>query len=289
MARYGIAIDTRECMACYNCFMACKDEHCGFDTTVSKSQPHTGQFWIYINEWERGDDSRKVRTATVATPCAHCRDAVCEKAAEKGAVYTRPDGIVIIDPDKSKGQKQIVDACPIGAVFWNEELDIPQKCTMCAHLLDEGYPEPRCVEACPNGALFFGDLDDPESGISKKIASGKVTQLEPLIGIQTNVVHLNIPTVFFAGSVYLRVDETGREETADGAVVTLRKTGDNDEDATVIAKKTNYFGDFEFEDLEKAAQYDIYIEYPGYEKVSLTRKADTDHYLGEFILRPLKM
>jgi Fe-S-cluster-containing dehydrogenase component len=266
--------------------MACKDEHCGFDTTVSKAQPHTGQFWIYINERERGDDSRKVKTASVATPCAHCRDAACEKAAEGGAVYTRPDGIVIIDPEKSKGQKQIADACPIGAVYWNEELGIPQKCTMCAHLIDEGYAEPRCVEACPNGALFFGDLDDPESRISKKIDAGKVTPLEGLEGVRTNVVHLNIPTVFFAGSVYLKADEAGGEETADGAAVTLRKTGDKDVDAAVIAKKTNSFGDFEFEDLEKEALYELRIEYPGYEKVTLTRKADADHYLGEFILKP---
>ena len=44
--KYGIAIDSARCMACYACFMACKDEHCGWDTTVSKAQPHMGQFWM---------------------------------------------------------------------------------------------------------------------------------------------------------------------------------------------------------------------------------------------------
>ena len=165
--KYGIAIDSARCMACYACFMACKDEHCGWDTTVSKAQPHMGQFWMNIKEWERGDNERRIKTATVPTPCSHCDHPACMAAAKDGAVYKREDGIVIIDPVKAKGQRQIVDACPVGAVYWNEEEQIPQKCTMCAHLLDDpDYPgkEPRCVEACPNQALIFGDLDDRRRG-----------------------------------------------------------------------------------------------------------------------------
>ena len=139
--KYGIAIDSSRCMACYACFMACKDEHCGWDTTVSKSQPHMGQFWMNIIEWERGDNERHIKTATVPTPCSHCDNPACVAAAKDGAVYKRADGIVIIDPEKAKGQKQIVEACPVGAVYWNAELEIPQKCTMCAHLLDDpDYP-----------------------------------------------------------------------------------------------------------------------------------------------------
>ena len=208
--KYGIAIDSARCMACYACFMACKDEHCGWDTTVSKAQPHMGQFWMNIKEWERGDNERRIKTATVPTPCSHCDNPACMAAAKDGAVYKREDGIVIIDPVKAKGQKQIVDACPVGAVYWNEEEQIPQKCTMCAHLLDDpDYPgkEPRCVEACPNQALIFGDLDDPNSEISKRIAQGKVTQLECLGNQGSSVVHLNIPSRFLAGTVFLPAEE----------------------------------------------------------------------------------
>ena len=170
--RLGIAIDSSLCMACYNCYMACKDEHCGYASKLSAAQPQMGQFWMDVREWERGDNSRRVKSATVPTPCSHCQDAPCMKAAKDGAVYKRDDGIIIIDPEKAKGQKQIVDACPIGAIYWNEELQLPQKCTMCAELLDDpeylaylGDPklkQPRCVEACPNRALIFGDLDDPQ-------------------------------------------------------------------------------------------------------------------------------
>ena len=276
--KYGIAIDSARCMACYACFMACKDEHCGWNTTVSKAQPHMGQFWMDIREWERGDNERRIKTATVPTPCSHCDNPACMAAAKDGAVYKREDGIVIIDPVKAKGQRQIVDACPVGAVYWNEEEQIPQKCTMCAHLLDDpDYPgkEPRCVEACPNQALIFGDLDDPESDISKYIAANKVTQPEPLEGQETNVVHLNIPTVFLAGTVYLPGDEV-----AIGAKVTLtcRDCG------RVQTMETNYFGDWEFEDLKKNATYDITIELPGYRTVALTATTDQDHYVGQVVL-----
>ena len=62
-----------------------------------------------------------------------------EKAGKPGAVYRRKDGIVIIDHKEAKGMRWLTNACPYGAVFWNEEADLPQKCTFCAHLLDQGF------------------------------------------------------------------------------------------------------------------------------------------------------
>ena len=67
MKKPGIAINSARCMACYACFMACKDEHCGWDTDLSKSQPEMGQYWMNIKEWERGDNERHIKTATVPT------------------------------------------------------------------------------------------------------------------------------------------------------------------------------------------------------------------------------
>lgn len=266
-------------MECYNCYMACKDEHCGFETAVSAPMPHTGRGWIRIEGEERGNDTRKIKKSNVTIPCMHCQDAPCQKAAAGGAVYTRPDGIVIIDPEKAAGQKELVSACPAGAIVWNEDLGLPQKCTMCAHLLDEGYAMPRCVEACPNEALYFGDLDDPNSEVSKMIRKERVTKLKTLSGVETNVTHLNIPTVFLAGSVYLPEDEA-----ADGAKVCLvsKKTG---ETRTV---KTNYFGDWEFEWLEKGESYSVEIGLDGYQKEAFQFVADNNLYVGETILKPAK-
>lgn len=276
MARYGIAVDSARCMACYNCFMACKDEHCGHATAVSAPQPHMGQFWINIKEWERGDDSRRIKTASVQTLCLHCDDPACA-AASDGAVCKRDDGIVIIDPEKAKGKKAIADACPVGAVFWNEELELPQKCTMCAHLLDSGYKEPRCVEACPNQALIFGDLDDPESEVSKKIAANKVTPLKGMEGVKTNVVHLNIPTVFLAGTVYLPDDEV-----AIGARVFMKSAK-----GKRLVTETNYFGDWEFENLPKNKKFSIAIAFPGYKPVDYEAFTDADHYVAATLLEPM--
>lgn len=277
--KYGIAIDSARCMACYACFMACKDEHCGWATPVSAPQPHLGQYWMNIVEWERGDSERRIKTATVPTPCSHCQNPACMAAATDGAVYKRDDGIVIIDPEKAKGQKQIVDACPIGAIYWNEELQLPQKCTMCAHLLDDPeYPgkEPRCVEACPNEALYFGDLDDPDSAISRKIAAGKVTQLEALEGQETNVVHLNVPTAFLAGTVYLPKEE---EEVCIGARVKVTC-----ECGAVYEVETNYFGDWEVEDLPRDKKFTVEITKDGFEPVTIETATGTgtkaDHYVG---------
>ena len=275
MKKPGIVINSARCMACYACFMACKDEHCGWDTALSKAQPEMGQYWMNIVEWERGDNPRHVKTATVPTPCSHCDNPACMAAAKDGAVYQRPDGIVIIDPKKSVGQKQIVDACPQKSVFWNETLQIPQKCTMCAELLDDpNYPgfEPRCVEACPNQALIFGDLADPDDPINKIIAKGKVTPLDG-IGENTNVVHLNIPQTFLAGTVAYPKE---LEEVCIGAKVKV--TG---EDGEVYETETNWAGDWEVEDLPKGKSWKVEISFDGFKPVVYeNERTDVDHYVG---------
>ena len=101
-----------------------------------------------IIERERGSYP-KVKTVYIKVPCMHCDDAPCV-AQHPDKVYKRPDGIVIIDPVKAKGAKEILDSCPYRVIFWNEETDLPQKCTLCAHLLDQGWDEPRCVEDMPH-------------------------------------------------------------------------------------------------------------------------------------------
>ena len=244
--RPGIAVNAARCMACYACFMACKDEHCGWGSALTAPQPRMGQYWMNIVEWERGDSERE-------------------------------DGVVIIDPEKAKGQKQIVEACPIGAIYWNEELQLAQKCTMCAELMDDpDYPgkEPRCVEACPNQALVYGDLDDPESEVSKLIAANKVTPLEGLEGMNTQVVHLNVPSAFLAGTVYMPEEE---EEVCIGADVKITC----EECGCTYETKSNWAGDWEFEDLPKGKSWTVEISYPGYKSVKYTgERTDKDHYVA---------
>ena len=274
MARYGMVIDIYKCCGCYNCFLACRDEYCGNDYPgYSATQPPEGQFWMRVLEKERGKYP-KVKVAYTPIMCMHCENAGCIKAAQDGAVYRRPDGIVIIDPVKAKGQKQIVNACPYRVIEWNEEKQIPQKCTFCAHMIDQGEKEPRCVEVCPTEALIFGDLDDPNSKIAKLIAEGNTEPLHPEYGLKEKVVYTNIPRKFIAGTVVYG----DNDECAEGATVTLSGNGKK------MTTKTNLFGDFEFEGLADSTDYTVKIEAKGYKTKEMTAKTTIDVNLGVIML-----
>ena len=162
MKKWNMIIDVAKCHDCNNCFLACKDEF--YENSFppySVEQPRHGHRWMDILRKERGQYP-KVDVAYVPTPCMHCDDAPCINLSKNDAVYKRDDGIVMIDPEKAKGAKELIDACPYGAIYWNEEKDLPQKCTFCAHLLDDGWKEPRCVQACPTGALSVVHEEDAE-------------------------------------------------------------------------------------------------------------------------------
>ncbi len=274
MATYGMVIDITKCNGCYNCFLSCRDEHCGNDYPPhSLAQPFTGHFWMRIIERERGKYP-KVKVAYTPVPCMQCDNPLCVAASKDGAVYRRPDGIVIIDPEKAVGQKEIVSTCPYRVIYWNEEKNIPQKCTFCAHLLDDGWKEPRCVEACPTGALVFGDIDDPNSEIAKLIASGKVEVLHPEYGLKEKVCYIGLPKRFIAGTVVFG----DKDECAENVNVTL--IGEDGKKTT----KTNNYGDFEFEGLPEEKEYTVKIEHPGYALREFNARTKIDVYLGEIIL-----
>jgi Fe-S-cluster-containing hydrogenase component 2 len=219
-----------------------------------------------------------VKVAYTVVPCMHCENAPCIEASFNKAVYQRPDGIVIIDPEKARGQRQIVDACPYRVIYWNEEKNIPQKCTFCAHVLDQGWKEPRCVEACPTKALVFGDINDPDSEISKIMAAakGKLEVLHPEYGLTPNVKYIGIPRRFIAGEVVLR---DRKDECAVGVKVTLSGKGDADK-----VTKTDNYGDFEFEGLDPDKDYTVSIEHGGYSAKKVKVKTNIDTYLGEILL-----
>jgi Fe-S-cluster-containing dehydrogenase component len=273
MKNYGMLIDIDKCTGCYNCFLACRDEHYGNEyPPISSAQPFKDHFWMQIIERERGKYP-KVKVSFIPKPCMHCDDPPCARPSVNGAVYKRPDGIVIIDPEKSVGQKEIVSSCPHRVIFWNEAKNIPQKCTLCAHLLDKGWKEPRCVEACPTGALVFGDLDDPKSEIAKLWNSAQA--LHPELELKPRVKYLAIPKRFVAGAVLLK----DRDECAENAKVTL--TGRKKKQTV----KTNNFGDFEFEGLGEGEAFTVKVEYPGYAPQSFEVQTKTDVYLGDILLK----
>lgn len=280
MARkYGMVVDVTRCNGCYSCFLSCRDEHCGNDYPgYSAAQPYSGQFWLNIIEKERGQYP-KVKVAYTVIPCMQCEKPSCADVSPDKAVYRRPDGIVVIDPDKARGQKEIVAACPYRVIYWNEEKRLPQKCTFCAHLLDKGWKEPRCVESCPTKALVFGDLNDPGSEISKTIAAakGKLEVLHPEYGLIPNVKYIGLPKRFIAGEVLFR---DRKDECAAGVKVTLFSKGNADK-----VTNTDNYGDFEFEGLDADKKYTVLIEHSGYGARKLKVKTNIDTNLGEILLR----
>jgi len=184
----------------------------------------------------------------------------------------------MIDPEKASGQKQIVTACPYRVIYWNEEKNIPQKCTLCAHLLDQGWKEPRCAEACPTQAMVFGDMDDPNSEISKLIASGKAEVIHPEYKLKEKVSYIGLPKRFIAGAVVFG----DNDECAGKVRVTLTGRKDKRKDKRTVA--TNNFGDFEFEGLEGDQKFSVKVEHPGYTPRSFEVETKADVYLGEIFL-----
>lgn len=161
MKKWHMVVDLEKCVGCYNCLLACKDEHIGNDWS-----PYTGPQakhedpWINPERQERGA-APYTEVCFVTKTCQHCDNPKCAEAAPE-AVKKRPDGIVLLDQARAKGNEALKKACPYGAIQWNEELNTAQKCTMCAHLLDQGWKEPRCVQACPLRALSVVYCEDFE-------------------------------------------------------------------------------------------------------------------------------
>ncbi|MDR3311148.1 MAG: carboxypeptidase regulatory-like domain-containing protein [Oscillospiraceae bacterium] len=245
-------VDVSKCNGCYNCQLACKDEHSGNDwSPYAKPQPETGQFWLRVRDFPQGTVP-KVRIHYVAEMCNHCANAACLAACPNGAVYRREDGLVLIDPAKCVGCGACAVACPYDAVFYNEELKICQKCTGCAHLLDNGFALPRCVDACPTEAISFAE----ESELSGFIVGADVRL--PETGLRPRVYYRNIPGYFVAGTVYDPVEK----EVATGAAVRLTNGG------KTLHAVTDEYGDFWFNDL-RPGRYELIVEAAGFEYLAI--------------------
>lgn len=239
------------CNGCYNCQIACKDEHVANDwSPIAKPQPDTGQFWYKIHDNVRGQVP-KVKITYEHSICQHCDDAPCIEACNAGAIYKRDDGAVIIDPDNCRGNNMCIAACPYeNVIYFNEALNIAQKCTFCAHLLDKGWREPRCVDACPTGALTFGEEEDLKDLIAKAEA------LKPkLAHVKPRVYYIGLPKKFIAGALF----DQESDKCAEGATITAT----NKENGDKFQAKSDSYGDFWLKDL-KDGIYTLLIEKPGY-------------------------
>lgn len=207
--RYGMAIDLRRCVGCEACTVACKQEN------------HTppGVAYAKVIKEEVGEYPH-VRRRFLPVLCNHCENPPCTDVCPVGATWKRQeDGIVVVDYDICIGCRYCITACPYGARYFDfgdnyqepmsefERQPSPEygeyrdrttggspignvrKCTFCLHRLARGE-QPACVQTCMPRARTFGDLNDPDSEISRLVAERRGFRLKEELGTEPNVFYL---------------------------------------------------------------------------------------------------
>ena len=161
--RYGFLIDQNRCIGCHACTVACKEEH-----NIALGVNRT---WVkYIEKGNYPDTRRHFAVLR----CNHCDDAPCIEICPTISLFRRPDGIVDFDNERCIGCKSCMQACPYDALYIDPDRNTAAKCNFDASRVDMGY-KPACEVVCPTQAILSGDLDDPSSTISKRIAMEKVS------------------------------------------------------------------------------------------------------------------
>jgi Fe-S-cluster-containing dehydrogenase component len=271
-------IDVAECTNCNLCTLAVMDEYVGNEWPgYSRPMPKHGHKWINILQKERGQVPM-IDIAYVPTMCNHCDDAPC-MAKAGGAIRKRDDGIVIIDPEKAKGRRDLVEACPYGHIWWNEEYQVPQAWNFDAHLIDQGWQQTRGQQSCPTGAMRAVYVEDEE--MIRMAREEGLETMRPELGTRPRVYYRNLwryTKCFIGGSVSAEAD--GVIDCIEGASVRLIKDG-----RCIAETKTDNYGDFKFDKLDPdSGAYIVEITTAGGKTKSVEARLGESINLGEIRL-----
>lgn len=188
---YGWFIDTRRCFGCHGCEVSCKAEN---DVPLGNYIRQT--FYKDVGEYP------KVARMFLPMACQHCEDAPCIKACPCGALKKGGGGSVVIDYETCCGHGTCVEVCPYGAIYIDPVANQAVKCHNCYHRVDEGL-EPACANTCPADAIHFGDLNDPESKVSRAMSAAKANDL-PLVQLRGEKE--TKPRMWFAGDAPAEIE-----------------------------------------------------------------------------------
>tara|TARA_R110001583_G_scaffold195215_3_gene370539 strand:+ start:5723 stop:6562 length:840 start_codon:yes stop_codon:yes gene_type:complete len=274
MNKWNLIIDVERCENCNNCVIAAKDEYVdneflGYSAPVAVESSDL----ITISRNARGE-TPVVDTAYLIKMCNHCDNAPCMKVGGD-AIRKRDDGIVIIDPDKAKGRKDIVKSCPYGAIVWNEERQLPQTWYFDAHLLDQGWTKPRCAQSCPTGVFEALKVSDQE--MEKRVEKDSLEVLKPQLNTKPRVFYKNMyryNKCFIGGSVVAMID--GIEECVKGANADLYQAGKK-----ISSTVTDDFGEFKIDKLDpNSGDYRVDVHHPDLGSSSHQVTLSKSHYIG---------
>jgi len=198
MARYGMVMDIQTCVGCDACSASCSLEN---QTPYWDNKYRTKVLDIEQGSYPYGNRH------FVPTICMHCEEPACVDVCPSGASFVNEGGFVLVDYEKCMGCRACMAACPYDARYIYKKEDVEKskqlygeelaqhlvphvdKCTFCYDRVQEGM-QPACVSTCPENARIFGDLDDPNSKVSKLVESGVAKPLRPELGTKPKVFYI---------------------------------------------------------------------------------------------------
>ena len=173
MSHYCIVINLDRCTGCFGCEVSCKMEN----------GVALGDHWRKVFTVGPVGEYPNLTRYALPTMCQQCQDAPCVKVCPTGASYRDPENnIVLVNKEQCIGCMYCMMACPYGVRSYNKKENCVEKCTLCGHLTSAGKL-PACVKSCAAGAQFYGDLDDPESDVSKELAKYDESQIHTLMDV----------------------------------------------------------------------------------------------------------